>query len=73
MHRAVRCDQLLVPENGNITYSNGTKVGSVAKYTCKEGFHINNRNTNRVCLDSGTLTGTDKRCNGIQLINIYIA
>ena len=48
---AITCPPLECPPNGNITYS-GDQLranGSIATYTCQEGYKVEKGNTTRVC------------------------
>ena len=45
----LRCDDLSSPANGEVSQPDNT-VGSVAKYTCSEGYDLIGEST-RVCQD----------------------
>ena len=49
---AVTCPDQSNPDNGEVTYSDGLSVGSVASYTCNDGYALEGR-ANRTCLESG--------------------
>ena len=46
------CPELPLIDNGELTYSNGLLVGSVASYTCNDGYAPEGRAA-RTCLESG--------------------
>ena len=51
-----------VPEqlvNGELVEVNGTTIGSVAVYECKEGFEFPDENSTRSCLASGEWSNED--------------
>lgn len=66
MYHAENCTLIAAPQDGNISHSVDNKIGSVAEYTCEEGFHLNDTDTKRICSDNGMWNGTDKECHGIH-------
>ena len=63
------CPELSAPTNGNITLSDGTNVGSVATYTCNEGYELSVTSTRFCRSGSRAWTGIDPTCDreSIQL------
>ena len=57
------CRQLQDPENGAVTQRRLPFVGSVAVYTCNNGFELNG-NSRRVCQSNGRYSGEAPVCEG---------
>ncbi len=55
MYSAEFCDPLTDPDNGDITFSSGVLVGSVATYVCDANFAVQG-DVNRTCEVNGTTT-----------------
>ena len=62
----VDCGKLPDPENGIVALS-GTTSGSIANYTCTDGYELTSGNNARVCENDGKWSGVDPACtaNGI--------
>ena len=60
-HTVLECPMLRNPDNGQITYTNGLKVGSVATYACFQGYAINGSET-QTCQADGTWSGSHPTC-----------
>ena len=58
------CPGLSAPENGSVSVSKGEDVGSIATYTCDEGFKLVGQST-RSCQENGAWDGTEPLCIGI--------
>ena len=56
----VTCDELTAPANGDVNQP-GNSVGTVARYTCKDGFELIGNKT-RTCQEDGEWSGTDPTC-----------
>ena len=67
---AILCPILPDIENGFITYSPDTEAdfdkGTVATYTCNEGFNLQGRDRERTCQIDGTFSGTAPICTMIR-------
>lgn len=57
----ILCDSLTSPLNGYVETSNGTVVGSVARYTCQTGYNIEGP-SERSCLENGQWNSTTPIC-----------
>ena len=55
MYSAEFCDLLTDPDNGNIMFSSGVLVGSVATYVCDDNF-VAQGGVNRTCEVNGDMT-----------------
>ena len=58
------CDEPETLENGIVTLY-GRMTGSVATYSCHDGYLLNGDPT-RVCLGDGSWSGIDSTCTGEQ-------
>ena len=58
---AVDCGELESPSNGDVQLT-GTTFGSVATYTCMEGFKLANGDQRRECDEDGLWTGEPPIC-----------
>ena len=56
------CGDLLAPTNGSVTLT-GTVEGSVANYTCDEGF-LPDESVVRMCGSNGMWSGSTPQCEG---------
>ena len=56
------CGDLLAPINGSVTL-NGTVEGSIANYTCDEGFLLDGPVV-RMCGSNGMWSGSTPQCEG---------
>ena len=56
------CGDLLAPINGSVTL-NGTVEGSIANYTCNEGFSLDGPVV-RMCGSNGMWSGSTPQCEG---------
>ena len=67
---AILCPILPDIENGFITYSPDTEAdfdqGTVATYTCNEGFNLQGGDRERTCQIDGTFSGTAPICTMIR-------
>ena len=66
---AIRCDPVMAPKNGMVTYSNALEFGrlifgTVATYSCSIGFALCGSNQTRICV--GDSEGTIGRFSGNQ-------
>ena len=57
---AATCPTLPVPVSGTIDFDDIT-IGSVASYSCDEGFELVG-STTRTCQSDGTWSGNDPQC-----------
>ena len=60
------CEELVAPEQGNVSTSAGQEVGSEALYQCNEGYILQG-NGSRMCEDTGEWTGTVPSCQQGEL------
>ena len=62
MHVAIPdgCPTLTDPASGDVNF-NSTEIGSMANYSCNEGFILNG-NATRICQDNGEWSGDDPTC-----------
>ena len=58
---AVQCPDLPNPDNGQVTFSNGFMIGSVATYECSQGFTLEGDVT-QTCQADGTWSGVPATC-----------
>ena len=58
----VLCPNLVGPENGMLTQSNGNSFNSTTTYECNRGYELSD-STPRTCLADGTWTGADPTCD----------
>ena len=56
----VKCDDLIAPANGDVNQP-GNSVGTVASYTCNDGFQLIGDKT-RTCQKDGEWSGADPVC-----------
>ena len=57
------CAELADPANGNVELSAGTDIGSVATYTCNDGYILGGSST-RTCEEGGLWSGEAPTCEG---------
>ena len=69
MFTAIDCGILLAPRNGGVSFKS-TQFGSVAFYSCNEGFRLVGAET-QTCQDNGEWSGTAPTCQGVHLVNEY--
>ena len=62
------CDPLPPPENGNVDASI-TTIGSVATYSCNNGFLLSG-DSQRICQMNGFWSGSAPTCLGMIMIDI---
>lgn len=62
---AVECEQLEDPDNGNVVLS-GTTLGSLATYSCIEGYELNGEEQ-RTCQMDRTWSGVEPTCDRKQI------
>ena len=68
LHSAVtlECPDINDPTNGDISFDgtlNGrTTVGTVATYSCEEGYSLSSETTTRTCAGTGEWSGEDYTC-----------
>ena len=65
----VVCSDLEAPANAMIAYSDSTMIGSVATYSCSDGYSLTGEPT-RTCLATGSWSGSEPTCTGIICIAI---
>ena len=58
------CTDLVPPANGTVEVT-GSSLGSVANYSCMEGFELVPA-INRICQENGNWSGTDPVCGKCQ-------
>ena len=58
----VDCDSLNNPFNGQVNMSSGNTVGSIAIYTCNNGYNLKG-SSSRTCGSGGTWTNVVPECN----------
>eukprot|EP00731_Ephydatia_muelleri_P030228 Em0021g751a len=58
----VSCGSLMLPQNGDISFSNGLLYGSLATYTCVKGATLIG-NAARLCASNKQWTGVDPTCD----------
>ena len=63
----ILCDQLPEPANGSLALSNRTIFGSVAEYSCNDGFLLEGDTTTRLCTSDGW-TGSEPTCRGMKSV-----
>ena len=63
MYAVVDCGSLLNPVSGAVSLSSGTTFGSIATYTCNEGFMLN-VSTPRTCGSDGRWSPAAPGCFG---------
>ena len=61
IYTVVECRNLRNPNNGQIIFTNGFQVGSVATYECF-GVYILQGEATQTCLANGTWTGSPPTC-----------
>ena len=61
LRTAVQCPSLSAPNNGNVTFTNNLAFGSLATYSCKEGYEVNGARI-RICLSTGDWTSIAPTC-----------
>ncbi|CAH1774074.1 unnamed protein product, partial [Owenia fusiformis] len=60
----IKCDKLKSPDDGNVTFTSGVSLGSVATLSCNDGYTLEGSNT-RTCVQNGiqgTWTGIQAKC-----------
>ena len=60
---AIVCGRLRDPENGDVAQRRPALVGSVAVYSCDDGFELSG-NSRRVCQLNGRYSGVAPVCEG---------
>lgn len=55
------CPNLTAPANGFVTFE--TDIGSVAEYSCEDGFLLANGSQQRQCGAEGQWSGEEPRCS----------
>ena len=65
----IECPALPDPANGNIDFSSGNTIGSIATYSCEPGFALlvpcpGNLDGTRTCQDNQVWSGSDSTCEG---------
>lgn len=68
---AFDCEDLLDPENGRVDTSGGTTEGSVATYTCNEGYNLKGESS-RTCTTSGW-SGKEPSCESEYIVIAVMA
>ena len=58
---AIPCDELPVPDNGNIMFSNTMLAGFEANYSCNAGYTLLG-NSLRTCSSASTWSGSPPSC-----------
>ena len=62
----LECPDINDPTNGDISFAgtlNGrTTVGTVATYSCEEGYSLSSESTTRTCAGTGEWLGEDYTC-----------
>ena len=63
----IQCDNLSIPDNGNVSCTSG-KVGvgyrgDTCRFTCNTGYVLTGNDT-RTCQSDGSWSGSDKFCLG---------
>lgn len=72
LHAAITCDQLNNPQNGNVQQPLPPTVGSVAVYSCNQGFRLVGV-TKRACQSDRTYTGKAPVCVGMLAVMDYFS
>ena len=57
------CAELTDPANGNVDVTDGTNTGSVATYSCDDGYTLSGSET-RTCEEGGLWSGDAPVCEG---------
>ena len=60
LYTVLECEDLASPANGQVTL-NGTAFGSIAIYSCDDGYVLNG-NEMRICQSSGEWSGDEPTC-----------
>ena len=63
-HTAVECGRLRNPLNGHVRVT-GIDFGSVANYTCNEGFSLLQGDAKRTCGPDGGWSGNEPTCRSM--------
>ena len=60
------CDELSDPENGNVNVTRpldtGLTEGSIAAYTCNNGYQLIGGDQTRTCMNTGLWSGEEPTC-----------
>lgn len=64
-HTAVECGSLPNPLNGRVSLT-GIEFGSVANYTCNEGYTLQHGDARRRCGPEGEWSGTEPTCRSMS-------
>lgn len=56
------CGSLVDPHNGVVELSSGTLEGSIATYTCDQGYNITSGDHSRTCQANEVWSGTEPIC-----------
>ena len=62
INKAVECDSLTDPDNGQVNTSFGTTFGSMAIYTCNMGYMLSHQQM-VMCSSNGTWSPASPSCN----------
>lgn len=61
----ISCEQLVSPLNGQVSVSGDNRPGSVATYSCNQGFDLEGSSV-RTCGSDGSYSGQAPVCRGVQ-------
>lgn len=64
-HTAVECGSLPNPLNGRVSFT-GIEFGSVANYTCNEGYTLHHGDAQRTCGPEGGWSGIEPTCRSMS-------
>ena len=68
----ITCEQLSNPVNGQVAVSGANVPGSIARYSCNQGFRLDGSAT-RVCSNDGRYSGVAPVCIGTDTHIIPLA
>ena len=61
----IRCDNLSIPDNGNVSCSSGKVgvgyTGDTCSFTCNTGYELTDSDT-RICQSDGSWSGSNSVC-----------
>ena len=71
---SVRCQELVAPDNGMVSYDQSGQVYFAASYVCNDGYYLVGGDEMRTCQSDGPWSGTEPTCNEREhnIIIVYL-